>query len=408
LRILILSQYYDPEPIIYPHQLAKGLLERGHKVTVITGYPNYPRGKVYPEYKQKLWQWDTLDGIRILRLPLFPDHSLSRIRRAVCYLSFALSSSMIAPFLKVPADIYFVFEPITLGIPAFLISTFKKKPFVYNVQDMYPESMLTINIPNKSIIYKSIDKYAKFVYHKASAISVISQGFKRNIVSKGVPEHKIHIIHNWADDNIYKPVPRDEGLAEKYGLKGRFNVIYAGNMGPPQGLENVIKAAAGLTDIPEFQFVLIGDGNERIRLEKSVRDRNLTNVRFISRQPGSQMPFFYALADGLLVHLLNNPLFDITIPSKTQSYLACGRPIIMSVGGDAAHLVEEAGAGVIARPSDPGDLARAVRALYGMVPADRDAMGISGRNYYLTNLTAKIQIEKYEDIFKEIISNYLV
>ncbi len=403
MRILILSQYYYPEPVIFPHQLAKGLSDRGHEVTVITGYPNYPGGRVYPGYRQKMWCRDEMDGVRLLRLPLFPDHGLSFIRRVLYYLSFAFSSALAGPFLNFSADIIFAFEPITLGMPAFLMGALRKTPFVYNVQDIYPESVQTVNIAADSLIYKTIDKYAKFVYRKAAGISVISPGFKRHLISKAVPEEKIHIIHNWADD-IYRPVPRDERLAAEYGMSGRFNVMYAGNMGPAQGLENVIKAAEILAGIPDLQFVLIGEGNERTKLEKYAKERKLNNVHFISRQPAAEMPAFYGLADALLVHLGSHPLSDITIPSKTQSYLACGRPIIMAVGGDAARLVEEAEAGVIARPSDPADLAGAVRRLYMLPRSAREAMGTSGRSYYLNNLTATVLVEKYERLFTALTS----
>jgi colanic acid biosynthesis glycosyl transferase WcaI len=181
-----------------------------------------------------------------------------------------------------------------------------------------------------------VSRLARFVYHRAAAITVISPGFRRNLVDKGVPPEKIHVIPNWADEDIYRPVPRDEALAAQHNLTGRFNIVFGGNMGVAQGLQNVIEAATLLRDTPEAQFVFIGDGVEKDVLCRMVHERGLDNVRFVGRQPVREMPRFFALADVLLVHLKRDPLFEITIPSKTLAYLACGRPILGVVSGDPA------------------------------------------------------------------------
>jgi glycosyltransferase involved in cell wall biosynthesis len=174
-------------------------------------------------------------------------------------------------------------------------------------------------------------------------------------------------------------------------------------MGPAQGLHNVIEAASTLTSLPSVQFVLIGDGLDQASLEEAVKARQLSNVRFFPRQPMSQIPSFYALADVLLVHLTDEPLFEIIVPGKTQSYLASGRPLLVSVSGDTAELVLKAGAGLAVRPMIPADLARAVKKLYTMSPAERKAMGDAGRDYYLKNLTPNVFIDRYEQLFHEII-----
>lgn len=410
MRILMLTQYYDPEPMTIPHELARGMVERGHEVTAITGFPNYPLGRIYEGYKQRLRQWDKLDGVKVLRLPLYPDHSLSAIKRSAYYLSLAFTSAILGIVLGGPADIIFVFHPHTMAIPAWWIGLLRRIPFVLNIQDMYPESLTTVNISNKSLIYKGVDRFTKFVYSRACLLSVISPGFRKSLINKGVPEGKIEVILNWADEKIYCPMPRDESLAAQCGMAGCFNVVYAGNMGPPQGLMNVIEAATILsdttTDAADIQFVFIGDGNEKSSLMRAVNDRNLRNVRFLPRQPASKMPFFYALADVLLVHLIDDPLFEITIPCKTQSYLACGRPLLMCLKGDAADLVLQAGAGLVACPSVPLDLARAVKYLYEMPPEKRQAMGDRGRDYFLKNLTIKASVDKYEAVFRRAITDY--
>ncbi len=403
MRIVLFTQYYFPESVAIPHELAKGLVRRGHSVVSVTGFPNYPHGKVYDGYKQKLWQMDEIDGVKVIRLPVYPDHSFSIIKRFTCFLSLAITSSLFGPIFSGPVDVIFVFHTLTLGFPALLLGLFRNCPIIFNLQDMYPESLTTVKMSKNSLIYRSVNRVANFIYEKSTAISVLSPGFKKHLIMKGVNRRKIHIIYNWADGEVYMPNVRDEQLAFEWGMKDRFNVVFAGNMGPPQGLHNVIEAARILSDVSGIQFVLIGDGIDKESLVKAVRSHNLQNVCFIPRQPVSKMPGFYALADALLVHLIDEPLFEITIPGKTQGYLACGKPILMSVKGDAANLVLEAGAGLVARPSDPLDLANAVRELYKMPLEQRTTMGANGRKFFLENLTIEGSLDKYETLFQKVI-----
>lgn len=403
MRVLLLSQWYTPEPDIKVHLLAKGLAVRGHQVTVITGFPNYPQGRVYPGYRQRMWQWEKMSGVRVLRLPLYPSHDRSSVRRSLNYLSFAASASLLGPVLCGPVDVMWVYHPpLTVGIPAWWIGLLRRVPFVYEIQDMWPETLIVSGMMSDSVVIGWLKKLAQFVYRRAAAITVISPGFKRNLVGKGVPRDKIYITPNWADEDIYRPLPRDEALAAEYGLAGRFNVVYGGNIGAAQGLHNVIEAASLLLDIPEAQFVFIGDGVDQEPLQQMVRERGLDNVRFLGRQPAEEMPRFFSLADVLLVHLKRAPLFEITIPSKTLAYLACGRPILGVVAGDPADVIRKAGAGIISPQEGPAALAQAVRSLYAMPPAEREAMGQAGRRAFLAQYTRRILVDRYEALLKDV------
>ena len=403
MHILLLSQWYIPEPDIKIHLLARDLAARGHQVTSITGFPNYPQGCIYPGYCQRLWQWEDIDGVRVLRVPLYPDHSRSGVKRIVNYLSFAVSASVLGPLLCGPADVMWVYHPpLTVGIPAWWIGLLHRVPFVYEIQDMWPETVTASRMMSSKHPIVWLGRLAQFVYRRAAAITVISPGFKRNLISKGVPAEKIHIIPNWADEEIYRPVPRDEGLAAGHGLAGRFNVVYGGNMGAAQGLHNVIESAALLRDLSEVQFVFIGDGVDEDVLRQMVRERQLDNVRFLGRQPAKEMPRFFALADVLLVHLKRDPLFEITIPSKTLAYLGCGRPILGVVAGDPADVIRQAGAGVICPQENPAALARTVRELYAMPAEQREAMGRSGRQTFLANYTRRVLVERYEALLRQV------
>lgn len=405
MRVLLLSQWYVPEPDIKVHLLGKDLVARGHQVTSITGFPNYPKGHIYPGYRQRLWQWEYKDRVRVLRLPLYPDHSQLAVRRILNYLSFAASASLMGPVLCGSVDVMWVYHPpLTVGIPAWWISLLRRVPFVYEIQDMWPETVLASGMMSSELVAKWLGRLAQFIYRHASAITVISPGFKRNLVSKGVPPEKIYVIPNWADEDIYRPVPPDPEFAVRNGLSGRFNIIYAGNMGTAQALGNVIEAASLLRDLRNIQFVFIGDGVEEPMLRQKVYERGLENVRFLGRQPAAEMPRFYALADALLVHLKRDPLFEITIPSKTLAYLACGRPILAAVSGDAADVVRDARAGVVCYPEDPEALAAAVRKLYRMSPSEREAMGQAGRAAYLANYTRQVLLDRYEELLTEVAS----
>jgi colanic acid biosynthesis glycosyl transferase WcaI len=403
MRVLLLSQMYVPEPDIKIHLLAKDLVTRGHQVVSITGYPNYPQGRIYPGYRQRLWKWEELDGVRVLRLMLYADHSLSAVRRSLNYLSFAATASSLGPVLCGPADVMWVYHPpLTVGIPAWWIGLLRRVPFVYEIQDMWPETVAATGMVSARLAVDWLAKLAQFVYRRAAAITVISPGFKRNLIAKGVPSEKIHVVPNWANEEVYRPVSPEPALADQYELTGRFNIIYGGNLGAAQAMDSVLAAAALLRDLPGIQFVLIGDGVAEAALRQQATEQGLSNVRFIGRQPPERMPYFFALADVLLVHLRRDPLFEITIPGKTIAYLACGRPILCVVAGDAADVVRDAGAGVACPPQDPAALAQAVRDLHAMAAEQREAMGKAGRRAFLANYTRAVLVGRYEELLTRV------
>lgn len=377
MRILILRQFYPPEPTTLGPELAKTLQGNGHDVTVLTGFPNYPSGELYPGYRLCPWMKEELDGIPIVRVPLYPDHSRSGIRRVLNYMSFALSSSLLGPLLLRKPDVIFVYHPpLTVGIPAWTLSRLWRVPFLYQIQDMWPETLAATDMLHNQRVLDLVATFAKWVYARAGAICVISPGFRDNLIQKGVPSEKIHLVPNWVDTDTYYPAQPDPELAQELGLGDRFNVMFAGNIGEAQGLETALAAAHSLQDLPEVQFVFVGDGVALRRLEDQAQD--LDNVRFLGRYPVASMPGLYALADVLLVHLKDDPLFRITIPHKILSYMASGKPILAAVAGDAATAVTKAGAGLACAPQDAQALADTVRRFYHMDSAEREALGRNG------------------------------
>ena len=403
MRILILSQFYEPEPIPKPHELAVALVARGHRVRVITGFPNYPHGTLYPRYKLRPWKWESRDGVSIIRIPLVPDHSRSSVRRVLNYGSFMASAGLLGPMTTASADVMYVWHPpLTVGVAAWIIGMARRIPFVYGVHDLWPEAIAATGMVKSERVLRLLGRLERFVYRRASTIAVVSPGFKRNLESKGVPPEKVHVLPDWADESIYRPVPPSDSLAEETGMARRFNVLFGGNMGLAQALHSVVDAAQILSQVPDIQFVFAGDGVDRVRLENMVNERGIGNVRFLGRQPPEQMPHLYALSDVLLAHFKRDPLFEISIPGKVFAYMACQRPVLMASEGDAAEIVRSAGAGMTCPAEDPEALAGSVLSLYHMDPQSRARMGESGRRAFLQQYSRDILVRRHEELLHQV------
>ena len=380
MKLLIVTQFFPPEPGRLLLELAQWMRDTGHEATVLTGFPNYPMGRLYPGYKLRLWQREVLEGVPVIRVPLYPEHSRSAWRRALNYVSFALSATIIGPWLVPQFDvIHFYHPPLTSAFPAWVLSRAFRKPMTCEIQDMWPETLAATGMCTKPWILKFVGSVAKAVYRQVKAIRVISPGFCENLVRKGVPREKIHVISNWVNTDFYQPQAPDEELAQKLGMAGRFNVMFAGTLGLAQGLETVLEAAALLADLDAVQFVLVGDGADYERLQTLAARRGLRNVKFLGRYPGDRMSSLYAIADVLMLHLRDDALFRITIPHKVLTYLASAKPILAALEGDTADVVTSAGAGLVCRSSDPQAMADAVRRLHAMSPDELKAMGERGR-----------------------------
>lgn len=412
MKILFLTQFFWPEVRTAPTNLAsmaQDLQEKGHDVLVITGFPNHPFGKVYDGYKMKLWEWDNLGDVKILRVPLFPDHSVSKSRRALNYASFTLSSTVLGlPFsYNFKPDIIFTyFAPLTISFASTVLSRFHGKvPVVYWITDIWPENLRATGVNMSERMFGYVRQFEDWGYRQATAICVDSPGFATNLIQKGVPEEKIEVVVEWADEDLFYPVEPDEALARAHGLEGKFNVIYGGNLGTVQCLQTVVDAAKLVEDAHDIQFVFIGDGNDMANLKKRVVDLNLQNVRFIPRQPLNEIHRFFALANVLLVHLKREPIFQLQLPSKIIAYMACGRPLLCGVPGASAQIVQDAEAGLVCPSEDAEAMAKQVLALYAMPVAEREAMGKRGRDAYLTSYTRKVQVQRIEKVLQGVCSS---
>ena len=403
----MLTQWFNPEPFYKGVSFAQEIVKMGHEVEILTGFPNYPGGKLYEGYKVKLFQREIIDGIPIIRVPLYPSHDNNAIKRILNYTSFAVSASLPGFFLVKRPDVIYVYHPpVTIGLPALFLHLLHRSPFVYDIQDLWPDTLKATGMMDNRIAMWMIEKWCRFLYSQAAKIVVLSPGFKKMLIRRGVSEHKIEVIYNWCDEDYLEFGVRNEDLAYKLGMDGRFNVVFAGTMGKAQALDTVLEAALLLRDkLPKLQFVFVGGGIDADRLKKKAIKQGLTNVRFLARRPPNEIGDILNLADVLLVHLKNDSLFRITIPSKTQAYMAAGRPILMGVKGDAAALVEKAGAGLTCRPEDPQDIANVVARLYNMSREELALMGDNGRKFYKQELLFRIGVRRFEKIFQYVAAN---
>lgn len=405
MKILFISHYFQPEPNFFMClPFAKELVKRGHEVQVLTGFPNYPGGKIYDGYKVKFLQREIMEGVPIIRMPLYPSHDRSSFKRILGYSSFALSSSVIGPFVIKKADVAYVAQgPATVGLPACMLKLLRRIPFVYNIQDLWPDTLTSTGMFESGMGMKIVHGWCKSVYASAAKITVITPGMKKRLIERGVAEDKIEVIYNWCDDSQIVSGEPSENLAQELGMKDKFNILFAGNIGKAQAMDAVLESAKLIKDdCPNVQFVLMGGGVEAEPLKQKAEQMGLDNVKFLARRPITEVGPILRLADVLLVHLRNDPLFEITIPSKTEAYMAAGRPVLIGVKGDASDLVLKANAGLACQPENAESIANTVRQFSAMPKSELDKMGDNGKNYYEQNLCFGIGVDQYEKIFKSI------
>jgi colanic acid biosynthesis glycosyl transferase WcaI len=402
MRVLIISQLFDPEPDLKGLPMARQLQDRGHEVEVLTGFPNYPGGSLYPGYSLRPWTRGMVDGIPVRRLMLYPSHDRNGSRRALSYLSFGVSAALLGPWLTRRPDIVYVYNLVTLMPAARLISRLSGAKVVLDIQDLWPESVASSGMLRSGKALEWLHRWSNASYRAADQIVVLSPGFKENLIGRGIPADQVQVIYNWAAESAGPDAASYPMETQApHGGGGGFEVLFAGTMGVMQGLDVVIEAARLLRNrAPDVRFTLVGSGVDQERLMKL--GAGMENVRFLPRRPGSEMGVLFESADALLVHLKDDPLFRITIPSKIQAYLQAGRPILCGVQGDAADLVNQAGAGRTFRPEDAGDLSDAVLHLQAQTPAALREMGARGRRFYHEQLALACGVDRMESVFRRL------
>ena len=383
MRMLLVSQYFWPETFSI-NALARSLSDRGVEVTVLTGKPNYPEGKIFTGYAAMGHSEETYGKIRVLRVPLFPRGVKSALRLALNYLSFVFSGFLWGAWMLRGSkpDVVFVYAPSPLlqALPALALARLKGCPMVLWVQDLWPDSLEATGYVRNRLFLSMVRWVVRFIYEHTDLILISSRPFAGSIASLA-PKSRIVYYPNSVDSVFRNP---DAGLKPSLpALDEGFSVVFAGNVGAAQAMNVIVEAAVRLLGNREIKFVILGSGSQLEWVSEQVRERGLNNLHIAGRFPVDAMPHLLSQASVLLVTLADWPIFAATVPNKIQAYMAVGLPIIACMNGEGARLVTEADAGLAVPAEDSVALADAVLRLHGMSEGQRARLGENSRAYYL-------------------------
>lgn len=405
VRILIVSQYYWPENFRV-NDLTRELLQRGHDVTVLTGIPNYPAGKVFDAFREDRKAFDDYAGAKVFRVPMLARGSGS-LRLLANYLSFVIGACLFGPWhlRGKKFDVIFTYEPspATVGLPAVMIGRLKRAPVVFWVLDLWPETLAAVGVVSSVRVLSVIGRMVGFIYNRCALVLGQSPGFLGSIAKYCSDTDKIRYFPSWAEDvfiqNELKPAP------EVPVQEGVFNVLFAGNVGEAQDFPSVLLAAEALKHNPSIRWLIVGDGRMSEWLRSEVDRRGLSHCfMLLGRFEVERMPSFYAHADALLVPLKRAPVFSLTIPGKVQSYLMAGIPLLGMLDGEGAEVIREANAGLVCASGDGLVLAEFVLKLAAMSKDSRLQLGNNGRLYAQKEFSRKLLVDKLEGWFTELVN----
>lgn len=403
MKLLVVSQYFWPENFIISDFVRK-LAERGHDVVVATGKPNYPDGFVFPGYRAGGVSRDRfLDKVDVVRVPIWPRGRGGGVNLALNYLSFVFSGLLCFPWLlrshSFDAILVFAPSPITQVIPAILLKWLKRAHLGVWVQDMWPESLAATGFVRNTVALSGVGVLVRWIYSRSDTLLLQSRAFEVPTARYASPE-KLVYFPNSVDPDL--PSGEHDGLpAEVHNLLvQKFCVVFAGNIGKAQAVETIVQAAVLLMDQPEVCLVLVGSGSmlDWVRSQKGLL--KLDNLVLPGRFPVEFMPELFSKTSALMVTLKRGGVLAHTIPSKIQAYLAAGRPVIASLEGEGAKVVEEAGAGLVCEPENAKALADCIRRMYCLPVTTRAAMGQRGRAWFDVNFDMNRQVDRLVDVLQ--------
>ena len=417
MKILYVSQYFPPEmgaPAARADELSRHWARMGHDVTVLTGFPNHPTGAVPPEWQsrfRRLRYTEKIDGVTVARTWLWPLPNRKAHERIRSYASFCISSALRGLNLTKPDVVIGTSPQLLVALSGWWLARWKRVPFVFEVRDLWPESLAAVGVGGEgTALHGVLGAIAGFLYRRAHLVVVVTPAFKDHLIRHwSVPADKISIIENGVEADLFRPAPaatiRKELSRNEVHTDGRFVVCYIGTMGMAHGLETLIAAAEELqTTLPSCLFLLIGEGAEKARIMELAAARGLANIKFLDQQARQSIPALVSAADACLVMLKKTDLFKTVIPTKLLEYMACERPVIVAVDGQARQVVEEARAGLFVPPEDSHALAETVCAL-ARNPEQRRHMGFNGRQYILGRLSRVQTAQDYIAVLKELVGS---
>lgn len=401
MNILMLSQYFYPEvgaTQTRVHKFAKYLAQKGHKVTVIAEFPNHPTGIIPEDYKGKLFEREYLDGFEVLRVWVLTSPEKGTLLRIGFYTTYMLMAIIAGFFLRKKYDVVFATSPpLFVGVSGYVLSRLKGASFLFDVRDLWPAVAVALGELSNEKIIKIAEKVELFLYEKAKAIAAVTGGFIKYIVDLGIKSSKLYHIPNGTIPEIFDPADTDLNLKEKLGLKEKFIVSFAGNHGLAQGLETLIESAKQLKKQKDIVFFFIGEGPVKQNLIDLKEKYHLKNVVFHHKVPLNEVAKYINMSDILLVPLKKDEIFRVFVPSKMFDFMCCGKPIILSVPGEARQIMHKAKAGKFIPPEDATALSEMILFLKDN-PKLAEEYGKNGREFVLKNCLRKQQAKKLEPV----------
>jgi glycosyltransferase involved in cell wall biosynthesis len=411
MKILYVSQYFAPEmgaPAARAAELSRYWVRDGHDVTVLTGFPNHPTGMIPPEYRsraRRLVSREEVEGVRVVRTWLLPLPNRKAHERMLNYSSFCVSAAATGLFLSRPDVVVATSPQLLVGFSGWLLARSKRVPFVFEVRDLWPESLAAVGMGKEnSILHRSLAKLAAFLYLESDHIVVVTPAFKEYLVGHWrVPPQKISVVENGVETNLFAPVSDRSTLRKQIHAENRFIVSYIGTMGVAHGLDTLIEAADQLQhSAPDVLFLLLGEGAEKARLLAVARARGLMNLQILDQQPRETIPAFISASDAGLVLLKRTELFKTVIPTKMLEFMSCGCPVILGVDGQAREIVERAQAGLFIEPGNSQALTRAVIRLRDDAGL-RETLGQSGRRHIVEHYSRQQKAATYIAVLEKLL-----
>lgn len=383
MHIVFLTDNFPPEtnaPASRTFEHAREWVTAGHEVTVITCAPNFPNGKVFDGYRNRLWQQEYMAGIRVIRVWSYMTGNEGFALRILDFMSFMLSGFLAGLFVRKPDVIVGTSPQFFTAVAAWAVGAIKRKPFVFELRDIWPESIRAVGAMKESLALDLLEKVELFLYRRAAAVVSVTHSFKRNLVARGIDGDKIHVVTNGVDCSCFHKMPKDHALAAELNVEKCFVAGYIGTHGMAHALDTLLDAAAILRDDPQTQHIRIlflGHGAARGGLMVRAVDMGLTNVIFRAAVPRDALPAYWSLLDVALIHLRRTELFTTVIPSKMFECMGMGIPIILGVEGEAAEIIRQSGAGITIEPENSLKLAEQIKILTGE-PQSLKLMSLAG------------------------------